>query len=77
MLSRVVEALERPAKRAPRPVGPEAREAAVAAVLYGLEQVLMPPSCNSPLWPVVALRFERTSLTGGGPLVSRVTSSQS
>ena len=37
MLSRVVEALERPAKRAPRPVGPEAREAAVAAVLYGLE----------------------------------------
>ena len=37
MLSRVVEALDRPAKRAPHPAGPEAREAAVAAVLHGLE----------------------------------------
>src|SRR6516225_6916179 len=31
--------------------------------------MLMLPSCDPPLWPCRALRFERTILTGGGPVV--------
>ena len=40
----------------------------IKALLHGLEQMLMLPSCNSPLWPCRALRFERTILTGSGPV---------
>src|SRR6516225_8952108 len=40
----------------------------VEAPLHSLEQVLMLPPCNPPLWPGCALRFERTILTGGGPV---------
>src|SRR5690348_5183868 len=40
----------------------------IKAPLHSLEQMLVFPSCNSPLWPCRALRFERTILTGSGPV---------
>src|SRR5262249_13132604 len=40
----------------------------VKALLHSLEQMLMLPPCNSPLWPGCALRFERTILTRCGPV---------
>jgi len=40
----------------------------IKPLLHGLEQLLVIPSCNSPLWPRRALRFERTILTGRGPV---------
>jgi hypothetical protein len=36
--------------------------------LQSLEQMLMFPSRNPPLWPGRALGFERTILTGRGPV---------
>src|ERR1700741_14823 len=43
----------------------------IKPVLHSLEQMLMLPSCNPPLWPCRALRFERTILTGGGPVTTQ------
>src|SRR5262245_31749843 len=43
----------------------------VKALLHSLEQILMLPPRNSPLWPGCALRFERTILTGCGPVASQ------
>ena len=40
----------------------------IKPLLHSLEQMLMLPSCNPPLWPSRALRFERTILTGCGPV---------
>jgi hypothetical protein len=40
----------------------------IKALLHGIEQMLVLPPCNPPLWPRRALRFERTSLTGCGPV---------
>jgi hypothetical protein len=40
----------------------------IKALLRSLEQMLMLPSRNPPLWPGRALRFERTFLTGCGPV---------
>jgi hypothetical protein len=40
----------------------------IKALLHSLEQMLMLPSRNPPLWPGRALRFERTILTGSGPV---------
>src|SRR5258705_6617652 len=40
----------------------------IEALLHSLEQMLMLPSCNPPLWPCRALRFKRTILTGCGPV---------
>jgi hypothetical protein len=40
----------------------------IKALLHSLEQMLMLPSRNPPLWPGRALRFERTILTGRGPV---------
>src|SRR5215475_11576509 len=40
----------------------------IKALLHGFEQILVLPPCNPPLWPWRALRFERTSLTGCGPV---------
>src|SRR6476659_6076210 len=40
----------------------------IKAPLHGLEQMLMLPSRNPPLWPGRAFRFERASLTGCGPV---------
>src|SRR6201993_3249798 len=40
----------------------------VEALLHSLEQMLVLPSCNPPLWPGCALRFEGTILTGCGPV---------
>jgi hypothetical protein len=40
----------------------------VKALLHSLEQMLMLPPRNSPLWPGCALRLERTILTGCGPI---------
>lgn len=40
----------------------------IKALLHSLEQMLMLPSWNPPLWPCRALRFERTILTGCGPV---------
>src|SRR5258705_6579965 len=40
----------------------------IKALLHSLEQMLMLPSGNPPLWPGRALRFERTILTGCGPV---------
>jgi hypothetical protein len=40
----------------------------IKALLHSIEQVLMLPSWNPPLWPRRALRFERTTLTGCGPV---------
>src|SRR5205823_4957060 len=38
------------------------------ALLHSIEQVLMLPSWNPPLWPCRALGLERTILTGVGPV---------
>ena len=38
----------------------------IKALLHGVEQMLMLPSWNPPLWPCRAPRFERTVLTGCG-----------
>src|SRR6267143_89916 len=40
----------------------------IKALLHSFEQMLMLPSRNPPLWPCRALRFERTTLTGRGPV---------
>ena len=40
----------------------------IKALLHGIEQVLMLPSWNPPLWPCRALGLERTILTGVGPV---------
>src|SRR5258705_9671811 len=40
----------------------------IKALLHSLEQMLMFPTHNPPLWPGRALRFERTILTGCGPV---------
>ena len=40
----------------------------VKALLHSLEQMLVLPPCNPPLWPWRALGFERTALTGRGPV---------
>src|SRR4030095_8299529 len=40
----------------------------IKARLHGVEQVLMRPSWNPPLWPCRALGLERTILTGVGPV---------
>jgi hypothetical protein len=38
------------------------------ALLHSIEQILMLPPPNPSLWPGRALRFERTILTGCGPV---------
>ena len=40
----------------------------IKALLHGIEQVLMLPSWNPPLWPCRTLGLERTILTGIGPV---------
>ena len=40
----------------------------IKALLHGIEQVLMLPSWNPPLWPCRAPGLERTILTGVGPV---------
>jgi hypothetical protein len=40
----------------------------IKAPLHSLEQILVLPSRNPPLWPGRTLRFERTILTGCGPV---------
>jgi hypothetical protein len=40
----------------------------VEALLHSFEQMFMLPSWNPPLWPCRALGFERTILTGCGPV---------
>ena len=40
----------------------------IQALLHSVEQRLMLPSCNTALRPCCALRFERTILTGCGPV---------
>src|SRR5258705_4827835 len=40
----------------------------IKALLHSCEQMLMLPSWNPPLWPCRALRFERATLTGCGPV---------
>lgn len=40
----------------------------IKALLHSIEQMLMLPSWNPPLWPCRTLRFKRTILTGGGPV---------
>src|ERR1700686_1403980 len=40
----------------------------IKALLHSIEQMLMLPSWNPPLWPCRALRFKRTILTGCGPV---------
>src|SRR5271168_920581 len=40
----------------------------IKALLHSVEQMLMLPSWKPSLWPCRALRFERTTLTGCGPV---------
>ena len=40
----------------------------IKALLHGIEQVLVLPSWDPPLWPCRALGLERTILTGVGPV---------
>src|SRR5438105_848086 len=40
----------------------------IKALPHGIEQVLMLPSWDPPLWPCRALGLERTILTGVGPV---------
>ena len=44
----------------------------IKTLLHGLEQMLMLPSWNPPLWSCRALGFERTILTGCGPVAPYV-----
>ena len=43
----------------------------IKALLHSLEQMLVLPSCSPPLWPGRALRYERTILTGRGPVAPK------
>ena len=43
----------------------------IEALLHGFEQMLVLPPCDPPLWHRRALGFERTSLTGCGPVTSQ------
>src|SRR6516164_4545004 len=40
----------------------------IKPLLHGLEQMLVLPPSNPPLWPRSTSGFERTSLTGRGPV---------